>query len=544
MRRFIRKGISMVIALAVFAVLWPGAVLSAQANVEPPMGGDFTLTADRNVVATGDTVNITAGFYVSPSIVGGYSATQVVVLLPAGLDYVSGTIYVGGVPSALTTIPSVTPTGTTVIVNLDNATAAPGEAQLNIAARASGAWNGASRTIRASFYQQPIGGAMPGSPDRQAEFTLQSLDVVTPAVITVEFRLNGGIRVGGGALSQAVPSGGSAVEPYVFRDGYIFLGWDVPFYNITQNTVVTARWTSNTDTGMITVPPPSQDLLDGYFVDGRNTFTHFSHMPKIFYAYHHIVYFQSVEIDGRTLESGTHYIATTGLTEGTTAIHLRASYLNNLAVGAHVLRVNFRDGAYATAQLTVLGYTNPFYDVTENDWFYQGVEVMHASELLQGVSSTQFGPYSSMSRAMVVTLLYRFTGEPAVAGFRNPFPDVTPGQYYTNAVIWAAANGIVTGHENGLFAPNDQMTREQLAAVLYRYQNSLGTVPTDILADRNYSDFNQIGTYARAAVNKLTMQGVFRDFPYDAENRFKPQDAIIRAEVATVMWRWIESIGW
>jgi hypothetical protein len=292
------------------------------------------------------------------------------------------------------------------------------------------------------------------------------------------------------------------------------------------------------------VEPPIYDFVEGEFINGRNTFTQFSHMPLIYYAESHIANFANVEVDGYILRSGTHYVATTGIGRGTTAIHLKASYLNTLPIGNHTLRVNFKGDVYATVEFRVTRYTNTFYDVNSGDWFYKGVEAMNASELLRGVSNTQFDPYSHMTRGMVVTLLYRFAGEPSIAGFRNPFPDVAAGQYYTNAVIWASANGIVTGHENGRFAPNDIMTHEQFAAVLYRYQGVLGSVTTDILADHQFSDFNQISLYARSAVNKLNMQGVFYDWPRDPYNRFQPQSSVTRAEVATVMRLWIESVGW
>jgi len=361
-------------------------------------------------------------------------------------------------------------------------------------------------------------------------------------VYTITFDLNGGRRVGGGALTQAVPSGGSAVEPYTFRQNYTFSGWSRPFTNVTSSYTVTAQWYATPVAPVAPVPPVT--TVPGNFANNNNTFMQFSHMPMIYYVNLNVANLASVEIDGLTLTTGVQYAATTGATLQSTAIHLNASYLNNLAAGSHTLNVNFTDGSYSTAQFTIATYRNAFTDVHSGDWFYKGVEAMNASELLMGISSTQFGPSAQMTRGMVVTLLYRFAGEPSVAGFRNPFPDVAPGQYYTNSAIWAAANGIVVGHEDGTFAPSEMMTHEQFATVLYRYQNALGNIPRDILADRNFSDFNQISLYARSAVTKLTMQGVFADFPYDAANRFNPQAPVTRAEVATVMRLWIESIGW
>jgi len=361
-------------------------------------------------------------------------------------------------------------------------------------------------------------------------------------VYTITFDLNGGTRVGGGALTQAVPQGLSAVEPYVFRQNYTFSGWSRPFTNVTSSYTVVAQWYAKPVAPVAPAPPVT--TVPGSFVNGKNTFTQFSHLPLIYYINLNVANLANVQIDGHILTTGVQYAATTGTTLQTTAIHLNASYLNNLAAGSHTLNVNFTDGSYSTAQFTVATYRNAFTDVHSGDWFYKGVEAMNASELLMGVTNTQFSPYSQMTRGMVVTLLYRFAGEPSVAGFRNPFPDVAPNQYYTNSAIWAAANGIVVGHEDGTFAPSEMMTHEQFAAVLYRYQNALGNVPRDVQAANNFSDFNQISLYARSAVTKLTTQGVFTDFPYDAANRFQPQAAVTRAEVATVMRLWIESIGW
>jgi hypothetical protein len=514
------------------------------------------MAADKSSITQGDTVTLTANFNLLSGAVSGYDATQVAILLPAGLDYASSVIYIGGAPAVMTTTPISTPAGTSVVVNFDNNTVTAGPAQFRVVAEA-GSISGGSLTARAELYLQPAGANMPTTSNAQANVTLQVVNITPPApptttppvpptmqVANVTFNLNGGVRVGGGALVQAIPIGGSAIEPYVYRQGYIFLEWDRSFSNVQQDITVNARWTRSDDTGMIPVEPPIYTLVQGHFVNNRNTFTQFSHMPLIYYAERHIVGFVSVEIDGSVLRSGTHYVATTGIPSGTTAIHLKASYLNTLPVGTHTLKVNFRDGVYATTDFRVTRYTNTFNDVSSSDWFNQGVEAMNASELLLGVSNTRFDPYANMTRGMVVTLLYRYAGEPTVSGFRNPFPDVASGQFYTNAVVWAAANRIVTGHEDGRFAPNDLMTREQFAAVLYRYQDVLGSQTSDILADHQFSDANQISSYARSAVSKLNMQGVYRDWPNDPGNRFQPQASVTRAEVATVMRLWIESIGW
>ena len=546
MNKHILKAVSMALVLALLAILWSGSI--AWAEAERPLKGDLTLIADNNTVFSGGTVNLTAGFNLLESAVNSYSALRITVFLPAGLDYVSGVVYVGGAPAALTATPANTPAGTSVVVDLNDMAVLAGAAQLKIAAKVSNTWGGGKLSVRGGLYLQPTGASMPNSPNEEVVCTLESLNPVTPTVppkiYTVRFNPSGGIRVGGGALIQAVAGGGSAIEPYVYRDGYILQGWDMPLNYITHDQVITAIWSPDTDNGMITVDPPSGSMVQGYFVHGQNEFTRFSHMPMIYYAEHYIARFESVEIGSRILRPGSEYVATAGTRAGTTAIHLKASYLNVLNAGSYTLRVNFRNGVYANSQLTVAPYRDHYTDVSKNDWFYKGVEAMTASELLRGVTGTRFDPYSSMSRGMMVTLLYRYVGEPSVAGFGNRFPDIAPGQYFTDAVMWAAANGIVNGYTNGLFAPYDMMTHEQFAAVLFRYQDNLGSIPTDVLPSFGYNDFNQINYYAQAAVNKLATQGVFRDWPPDRENRFRPQNPVTRAEVATVMRLWIESIGW
>lgn len=534
----------MALILALLTAAWPGALFGA-AYDEPPAQTGLYMTADAAAASPGDTVSFTVNFNILSGLISGYTATRVAVILPLGLEYSSAVAYVGGSPMFFTSMPITTPAGTSVVMDFDNLN--PGGAQIIVSARVSSSASGYDLTARAELFLQPYGGEMPNYYHEQAAVTVQLAPrPVTPQIVRVTFNTAGGTRVGGGALVQAVATGGAASEPYVFRQGYVFMGWDTPFNNVQSDLYVTALWMPESNIGTIPIEPPIYQFVNGFFVGGRNAFTQTSHVPMIFYAERHWADFSHAEIDGRLLTPGSHYIATAGRETAapSTAIHLRASYLNTLSAGTHNLRVYFRGDVYAYADFIIVRYYNNFYDVSANDWFYAGVGAMNASELLRGVSDTHFDPYGSMTRGMVVTLLYRFAGEPPIGGLANPFPDVAYGQYYTNAVIWAAANGIVTGHDTGYFAPGDIMTNEQFAAVLYRYQDALGTTPMPVLADRTYSDFEQISLYARGAVNRLTMQGVYRDLPSDPQNRFLPRAAVTRAGVAAVMRHWIESIGW
>ena len=110
----------------------------------------------------------------------------------------------------------------------------------------------------------------------------------------------------------------------------------------------------------------------------------------------------------------------------------------------------------------------PFTDVREADWFYDDVVYAYENGLFSGTSDTTFSPNASMTRAMLVTVLYRLEGQPTVSG-RSGFSDVKLNSYYEDAVTWAADNGIVNGTGATTFSPNANVTREQMAAILYRY---------------------------------------------------------------------------
>jgi len=140
---------------------------------------------------------------------------------------------------------------------------------------------------------------------------------------------------------------------------------------------------------------------------------------------------------------------------------------------------------------------------------------------------------------MIVTILYRMAGSPSVAGLANPFGDVADGQYYTDAVKWAAANGIVDGYGNGTFGPNDYVTREQLAAILYRYMVSIGEGPQgEWMIRLNFTDAGNISGYAAEAVTYLYLRGVITGYP---DGSFRPQGLATRAEVAAMIHRLLET---
>ena len=122
--------------------------------------------------------------------------------------------------------------------------------------------------------------------------------------------------------------------------------------------------------------------------------------------------------------------------------------------------------------LYVLGqdtdWVNPFADIQEADWFYKAVEYVYKNGLMMGTGDTAFDPNGTTTRAMIVTILHRLEQTPAPTA-NNPFGDVADGKWYTNAVVWAAESGLVSGYGNNTFGPEDNITREQMAVILYRY---------------------------------------------------------------------------
>lgn len=183
-------------------------------------------------------------------------------------------------------------------------------------------------------------------------------------------------------------------------------------------------------------------------------------------------------------------------------------------------------------------WVNPFTDVKEDNWFYGDVEYVSENGLMNGVEETLFAPNEKLTRGMLVTVLYRKEGEPAV-NKSIPFSDVDMNAYYANAVIWAQQNGIVKGVEETLFAPNAYITREQLATIIYRYAKFKEKAPVGAWAIRlDYSDLEEISEYALEAVMYCTKDGIMQG----REGKcFAPADNATRAETAAILHRFIES---
>lgn len=152
---------------------------------------------------------------------------------------------------------------------------------------------------------------------------------------------------------------------------------------------------------------------------------------------------------------------------------------------------------------------------------------------MQGVSATTFAPDQSTTRAMVVTILYRLAGEPGAP--RNiAFADVAPGLWYTDAISWAAANGIVEGYSQDAFGPEDLVTREQLAAILYRYAAYKGADVSGRADLTGYADASAVSDWAREGVSWAVQAGLIQG---RSATTLVPAGTSTRAELAAVLSR-------
>ena len=184
-------------------------------------------------------------------------------------------------------------------------------------------------------------------------------------------------------------------------------------------------------------------------------------------------------------------------------------------------------------------WENPFHDVKNDDWYYDDVKYVSTNGLMSGMTPTGFAPDGLLTRGMLVTVLYRTEGEP-FADKGAPFADIDENAYYANAVSWAKQQGIVSGVTETEFAPDENITREQIAAIIYRYAEFKGY---DISVGENtnilsYTDFDDISEYAVSAMQYAAGAGLIKG---RSETTLNPKDNATRAEIAAILQRFIEN---
>ena len=237
-------------------------------------------------------------------------------------------------------------------------------------------------------------------------------------------------------------------------------------------------------------------------------------------------------VDGNAFETGRSYVV----------YHISGSDIEKLAGKC----VSVGGNKFVEVTVTHLSTfvvlpteTMPFTDVTEENWFYEAVQYVYDNNLMNGVSSTLFDPNGTMTRAMLVTILYRMEGNPTVTA-ANAFTDVPADSWYTDAVAWADDHDIVNGVGNGEFAPMDNITREQMAVMLYRYAQYKGydlNAGADLSA---YTDAASISSWALEAMEWANAEGLITG---RTATTIVPDGTATRAEAATILMRFLQGVA-
>ena len=222
-------------------------------------------------------------------------------------------------------------------------------------------------------------------------------------------------------------------------------------------------------------------------------------------------------------------------------------FISMMIISALILTVSF--GVVAATVPTIANFT----DVSANDWFFRYAEFAIERGLFDGVSDSEFAPNEPITRAMFVTALWRLAGEPSATWYSeavdllnamsplgasqplaNPFADVAAYNWYAAAITWAEANELVFGVTETIFEPNSEITREQMATIVYRYQRFSGTVQPDVVENIEFSDWYDTSPSGKEGVMRVVTQGIMRGH---FDGRFAPRGLVTRVEAAAVMMR-------
>lgn len=182
--------------------------------------------------------------------------------------------------------------------------------------------------------------------------------------------------------------------------------------------------------------------------------------------------------------------------------------------------------------------TMPFADVAEGAWYYDSIKYVYSNGMMVGTGDTKFSPNATTTRGMIVTILYRLEGEPVVSG-ASSFNDVAEGRYYANAVKWAAENEIVSGYGNGQFGPEDPITREQMAAILYRYATFKDFDMTKTADLSKFTDSGKISDWSKAALSWANAEGLVNG---KGGGILDPLGNATRAEVSAILYCFCENV--
>lgn len=335
----------------------------------------------------------------------------------------------------------------------------------------------------------------------------------------------------------AVPSVGGSVgiyNPDEQNDWVYFKVWPDGGYYLTD---ITVKMLNGRELGVEHV----RDNVYRFWIGEGYAYisTTFKALPDEYRVYIANTEHGTVSVDTRYAEEGEWVYITVNPDAGYRLSDLTVTRPSGNTVKVEHVRGNvFRfamPGVRVTVDAEFVRTTMPFTDVSRGQWFYDAVSFVYWRDLMDGVTSTQFAPDATTTRAMVVQILYRMAGSPTVRG-SSPFYDVSNGAWYADAVIWAEANDIVNGMTTTTFAPNTAVTREQLATMLYRYAqyrhyNTSAGANTNILS---YYDANRISEYAFSALQWACGEGIMDG---TGTGYLSPQGQATRAQLAAMLMR-------
>jgi len=209
-----------------------------------------------------------------------------------------------------------------------------------------------------------------------------------------------------------------------------------------------------------------------------------------------------------------------------------------IGTGVSTIAATTAGGDFATCEVVIL----PFKDVNSASWEYLGICYAFGYEMMTGMSATEFMPNGDLTRSQFVTALHNYSGEPKVA-YENRFKDVPAGQWYSEAVIWAAGQGITAGYGD-TFGVNDKITREQLVTMLYAHAKSNKVISGSVTGDLSgFADVDKVATWSKEAVIWATQNGLMSGKPKNGKLYIDPQGTATRAECATIMMQYDLKFG-
>lgn len=379
--------------------------------------------------------------------------------------------------------------------------------------------------------------------DKITDYTDPKAPVKEQCMVSIDF--NGGTNQSGDESTyQVVSKGDSISEPgTVTKSGYTFRGWTVggqfisfPYTVNDTNVEIVAQWTpkssggsSHRYDGYITIINPKNGEVsvsdDWAYEDDKITLTITPddgyEVDKI-----EIVDDEGDKIDAKKVDDEDN------------------KYTFRMANCDVTVTVTFKEEGKTTEdtdkeedkddeETTELNFT----DVKESDWFYKGVAYVVDKGVMSGVSENQFDPSGKLTRAMLVQMLYNMESRPACDA-ENAFIDVPVGQWYTDAVIWANDEKIVSGMGDGLFAPNMEITREQMVVMLYNYAKYKGYDVTASADLSKFADNASVSTWAQPAMQWAVAEGYISGM---GDNQLAPHGTATRAEIASVIMRFMEA---